>query len=353
MGVSILASPAAGDHDDVAAPDEIVTVNGIRVLADLDLNNLRVCANCGYEIVDQPQYETTMQALSRYGNNELVIGVSYNGVEKAYPLAALQPVRFHVANDDFNGTPITVSFCPICFSAVVFEGPVINGQVAQFATAGLYNNDLVMYDDVTFTLYQQFTGEPMVGPMVGEIGLIHRVPADIIPLGTWADAHPNSVIYIDPTLSQPRNSRSVIQGLIPYEAIAGGGGRSEVDADTRLNDRDIVVGVVINGVSKAYLEDSLLEAELINDVVGDSPVLVFVDPVSTEIRFFQSVISTGSLTFRFQGDGLIDDETSSRWDFEGFATNGPLAGTQLVEEAGLPSYWFAWVSFHPETELYK
>ena len=352
LAIFFLTSTATALQEGPASPDEIVEVNGIKVLAEIDLDNLRVCAGCGYEVVDQPEFESVASASQRWNNNELVLSVSFNGVSKAFPLDTLAPVRFHIANDDFGGTPLTVSFCPICFSAVVFKQPEINGEFAQFATAGLYNNDLVMYDDVTYTLWQQFTGEPLAGPMVGEMGLLERVPADILPFGAWAAANPDALVFIDPTLTQPRRSSIVIEELLPYEAIAGGGGRNQDVGDSRLNDRDIVVGIVVDGQAKAYLEDAILDDEILNDVVGDAPVLVFVEPVSTQIKFFRSKNGDTSLTFELNDSGLVDAETGSTWDFDGLATSGSLAGTQLVEIAGLPSYWFAWVSFHPETELF-
>ena len=352
LTVLLFATSAFALQEGPASPDEIVTINGIKVLGEIDLANLRVCADCGYEVVDQPQFESVNSASQRWNDNELVLSVSFNGVSKAFPLDTLAPVRFHVANDDFGGTPLTVSFCPICFSAVVFKQPVIDGQFAQFATAGLYNNDLVMYDNVSFTLWQQFTGEPLAGPMVGEMGLLERVPADILPFGAWAAANPEALVFIDPTLSLPRRSNIVIEELLPYEAIAGGGGRNQDVGDARLDDRDIVVGIVVDGKAKAYLEDAILNDEILNDVVGDAPVLVFVEPVSTQIKFFRRLTGDTSLTFELNDSGLVDSETGTTWNFDGLATSGPIAGTQLVEIAGLPSYWFAWVSFHPETELF-
>ena len=51
------------------------------------------------------------------------------------------------------------------------------------------------------------------------------------------------------------------------------------------------------------------------------------------------------------GDGFTDDETSSTWNLLGVATDGPEAGTELEAVDHVDTFWFAWSSYHPETEL--
>lgn len=333
---------------------ETVTVEGVTVLQGIDLGRLTVCADCGYTVVDTPQFENVTQAQRHWSPDELVLAVTHQGVSKAYPLATLLPVRFHIVNDTFAGAPVAISFCPLCFSAVVFERPLVDGQLLSFATAGLYQRDLVMYDNVTFSLWQQFTGQPIAGPAVSRFGLLHRLPADIVPLGDWAAANPNAQVYLDPTLSAPQRSNAVVSELRVYERIASGTNASsrQTGQDTRLPDREIVVGITLGGQAKAYQESAVLSAGVLNDVVGEVPVLVVVDPVSSLIRFFLRQTANGTLTFAQVGGVLRDEQTHSVWSVQGLALSGALAGTQLEEIAGLPAYWFAWATFHPGTALY-
>jgi len=353
--INVFAGLAFAHHEDVATSSNISVINGVNILDELDLNKLSVCANCGYTIVDQPSFDTVPQANSKWDSNELVLGVEFNGVTKAYPLPTLSPVRFHVLNDDFNGAPLAVSFCPLCFSGVVFERPSIDGQVMSFATAGLFSRDLVMYDDVTGSLWQQFTGEPLAGETVGEFGLLHRVPADIVPYSDWVAAHPDSLIYVDPAIASSRRSNELIEELVIYESIANGTRDSsrEADRDQRLPDREIVVGITIQGQAKAYQESAIFSTGLLNDTLGNISILVVVDPVSNEIKFFEREVNGQILSFRLNAGELIEQQTGSTWGFDGVATNGTLSGTTLKEIAGLPSFWFAWVTFHPGTELFS
>lgn len=60
---------------------------------------------------------------------------------------------------------------------------------------------------------------------------------------------------------------------------------------------------------------------------------------------------TGRSPSRGTGDGFVDDETDSRWNVLGEAVDGPLEGTVLEPVAHLDTFWFAWASFRPDTEI--
>ena len=59
------------------------------------------------------------------------------------------------------------------------------------------------------------------------------------------------------------------------------------------------------------------------------------------------------LEFEFEGDKIVDKQTRSEWDLEGNALSGKLLGEELSRITYDPGFWFEWVAFHPETELYK
>ena len=77
-------------------------------------------------------------------DDELVIGVVINNDARAYPIKIL---NWHeVVNDDFNGMPVAVTYCPLCGSGVVFDAN-IDGRQHQFGVSGLlYNSDVLLYD---------------------------------------------------------------------------------------------------------------------------------------------------------------------------------------------------------------
>ena len=97
---------------------------------------------------------------------EPVIGVIIEGTARAYPLRIL--IWHEIVNDQIGETPISVTYCPLCNTGIVFDRR-LDGNLLDFGTTGkLRNSDLVMYDRQTESWWQQFTGEAVVGEMTGQ-----------------------------------------------------------------------------------------------------------------------------------------------------------------------------------------
>lgn len=121
----------------------------------------------GIPSIDDPRFvpaaEVTMQDLA---DTEPVVGVIVNGKARAYPLHIL--TWHEIVNDEFDGVPITVTYCPLCNSSIVFDRR-LDGRVLDFGTTGkLRNSDMVMYDRQTESWWQQFLGEGIVGELTGK-----------------------------------------------------------------------------------------------------------------------------------------------------------------------------------------
>ena len=118
----------------------------------------------GIPPIDDPQFLPVTEATS-LADSEPVIGVVIGGEAKAYPLRIL--IWHEIANDIIAGVPVTVTFCPLCNAAMVFDRRV-GDLVLDFGTTGmLRNSDLVMYDRQTESWWQQFLGEAIVGELTG------------------------------------------------------------------------------------------------------------------------------------------------------------------------------------------
>ena len=66
---------------------------------------------------------------------------------------------------------------------------------------------------------------------------------------------------------------------------------------------------------------------------------------------FLPVDDGDKLTFAAEGDGFVDEETGSTWNIAGEAVDGPLTGTRLEQINHLDTFWFAWATYQPGTEL--
>ncbi len=118
----------------------------------------------GIPSIDDPAFEPVAGA-SGLSETEPVIGLVVNGDARAYPLSIL--IWHEIVNDTVGGVPVTVTYCPLCNSAIVFERAV-DGRVLDFGPTGkLRNSDLVMYDRQTESWWQQFSGTAIVGTLTG------------------------------------------------------------------------------------------------------------------------------------------------------------------------------------------
>lgn len=68
---------------------------------------------------------------------------------------------------------------------------------------------------------------------------------------------------------------------------------------------------------------------------------------------FEPVLDGRALTFRPEGEAVVDDQTASTWNALGQAVSGPLRGVRLTPVPRLSTFWFAWRSFHPGTRVLR
>tara|TARA_R110002167_G_scaffold13765_2_gene56644 strand:+ start:162 stop:1121 length:960 start_codon:yes stop_codon:yes gene_type:complete len=119
----------------------------------------------GIPPIDEPTF-VPIDADTALSLQEPVIGLIVNGDARAYPLRIL--IWHEIVNDTVGGVPVAVTYCPLCNAAIVFDRRV-GGRVLDFGTTGkLRHSDLVMYDRQTESWWQQFSGEAIVGDMLGE-----------------------------------------------------------------------------------------------------------------------------------------------------------------------------------------
>jgi len=133
----------------------------------------------GIPPIDSPRFETVDSADNWLEDLEPLIILEINDEVRAYPLQIL--IWHEIVNDEFEGKPVVVTFCPLCNTALVFTRPTINGEILTFGTSGnLRISDLVMWDRQTESWWQQFNGEAIVGDLTGI--KLEFIPSAIISL---------------------------------------------------------------------------------------------------------------------------------------------------------------------------
>lgn len=153
----------------------------------------------GIPAVDLPSF-IKVKDENRLDPREPVITLELDGrTPRAYPIRYL--TWHEIVNDVIDGRPVSVTFCPLCNSALVFDGR-LNGQVMTFGVSGkLRNSDMVMYDRQTESWWQQAVGEGIVGQHMG---------SKLVQLPSWMESwaefqarNPNALVMDQPRLSRP------------------------------------------------------------------------------------------------------------------------------------------------------
>jgi len=282
----------------------------------------------------------------QYEDDNLVIGVEVNGIRRAYPFQVL--VWHEIVNDVIDDKALLITYCPLCGTGIVFER-YIDGEAVEFGVSGkLYNSDMLMYDRKTDSYWAQVTGTAVVGELTGAV--LPLYPMKIMTWGDWKETFPYSEVLTTETGFMRDYGRDPYLGYYESNSVWF----SVSATDDRLHMKERVTGIEVDGPAfGAYADEHVVEFGPVNDVVGETPLLVVADrQAGNSVRVFDREMNGQILTFRLSGDGLEDSETSSTWTFAGEAVSGDLVGTVLNEFVPVKGFWFAWFAFHQDTELW-
>lgn len=314
--------------------------------------------------IDEPRFIAPEEAERWLAGREPVVALEVESQARAYPVQIL--TRHEIVNDVVAGTPVAVTYCPLCNSALVFKREV-DGRVLEFGVSGkLYRSALVMYDRQTKSLWTHFDGLAVQGPLTGT--RLEIVPAQLLSFDEWRRSQP-----VGQVLSR-NTGHPVDYGTNPYEYYERQDGPYEQffrqAVNYRLPAMARVVGVSIGGTDIAYayrdLSDRHEGAMVVEDEVGGRRFVVFwtagtasaLDaPVIAEGR---DVGATGvfvpsgdrRLTFTVEGGRIVDRQTGSTWSVAGRAVAGSLEGARLDPVPHLDAFWFAWQAYKPDTLVY-
>jgi hypothetical protein len=315
----------------------------------------------GIPSIDDPEFISPEDAAEWLADNEPVIALEIEGDARAYPL---QILTWHeIVNDTIEEVPVLVTFCPLCNSAITFDRR-LGGEVYEFGTSGLLrNSDLVMYDRTTESLWQQLTGEAIVGDLVGQ--RLTFLPSSLVSFDDFRETYPGGIVLSRDTGYSRDYGRNPYAG---YDTI----GRSPFlftgPEDGRLPAVERVVTVALDSVDVAYPLSVLSEVGVIHDTQDGQDLVVFhADGTSSALG--ASVIAKGEdvgatgvfdpnlegqmLTFAVDGGRIVDEQTGSTWNVLGQAIDGALAGSNLEPIVHGDHFWFAWAAFKPDTIIYQ
>ena len=315
----------------------------------------------GIPAIDSPQFISISEADEWLHDLEPVIVFQEQDDIRIYPLQIL--IHHEIVNDIVGGRPVTITFCPLCNTAIGFDATV-NGQALDFGTTGrLRYSNLLMYDRQTETWWQQATGEAVIGELTG-------MQLTFLPVPTigWLEAMET---YPAAQVLSRETGYNRPYGNNPYA------GYDNINSSPFLYDGPTTPGqlspltrvttVDLNGEAVAYPNDVLEQERVVNDTVGGIDLVVIWQSGLASVfggssadgqdvgsnGVFERELEDLMLSFAVDGDRIIDEQTGSVWNVLGQAVSGELEGSQLISVVKVDHFWFSWAAFKPETRIYQ
>ncbi len=313
----------------------------------------------GIPPIDEPLFLPAC-AVDYLQDNEPVAALTIGDETRAYPIQIL--VWHEIVNDVVAGTPVSITYCPLCNSAFAFDRAV-GDRLLDFGTSGaLYRSNLVMYDRQTESLWIQFTNQAVVGALTGTT--LETFPMRVVSWADFRDAQPDALVLSTETGFSRDYGRNPYPG---YDDVNTSPFLFDGENDPRLAAKTRILGISLNGDDVAIVREDLLAQQVMDLEIGGQAVVVFAKAGTasaldtSQIEFGRDVGAAAAyapfaddgqrLTFTAADGEFIDAETGSTWNIFGESTAGPLEGQTLDGIDVDDSFWFAWGTFKPESRI--
>jgi len=320
--------------------------------------------------ITHPKYVGRQKAQSMFYGKEPVIAVSVNGLAKAFSLNML--TTHEMVNDELGGIPILATYCPLCNAGLVYNRTiVINGktEVLDFEVSGmLRNSDMVMMDTKTESLWQQLTGEAIVGNYSGAI--LPTIPSMIVSVDEFFTRYPMGQILSKKTGIAQAEKFYGYNPYVNYDSKAKPMPQfiNPLNVSTRLPAMERVVDIQSEGRYKIYPFSAIAKKGVIHDDFKAAKIVAFYKSGTISVMdkaditkskdigivtVFKRFLDGQEYRFKKINDVFLDDNTNSKWDIMGYCYEGPSKGKQLKIEPHGNHFAFAWFAFHPKTKIFK
>jgi hypothetical protein len=273
--------------------------------------------------------------------DKLVIGVSENGIDKAYPIQLIG--YHHQVRDSIGQTPIMVTYCTVCRTGRVYS-PIVNGKLENFRLVGMDHFNAMFEDATTKSWWRQANGECIAGPLKGY--KLKEINSEQLSLKAWFRKHPNAEV-----LQPDEKFAATLAKMDSYDK-----GKSK----SNLTKRDTaswqfkswVLGIDIGESAKTYDWNYLEKNKIIQDSLPSLPILILLENDSASFHAYNRTVNNMSLQFQKSNDSLMDTYSQSLWNEDGICIDGKLKGLSLSHIASYQEYLHSWEYFHPKSKRY-
>ena len=288
----------------------------------------------GIPAVDDPEFVAAEAADAEMDAEEIVFGLVAGDEVKAYPQRIL--VWHEICNDVVDGTPLSVTYCPLTGTALGFE----RGGTTFGVSGNLVNSNLVMYDRATDSRWPQVLATAVEGAFRGSS--LREVPLTWTTWERWTAAHPETRVLSTETGFVRDYTRDPYGSYTPPSGYYTSGSTlfPPLSEDDRLDPKTVVLGVRTTDGVAAFRKQALRERGLVAADVGDVPHLVAHDDALDAGFAYRN---PDEAAFETVADGVRGPDGTVH-----AASHLPLERTMAFD-----AMWFAFAGFYPETVLHE
>lgn len=268
-------------------------------------------------------------------DDDLVFGVEINGDVRAYPLRIM---GWHeMFNETIGGVPVALAYCTLCGAGILFETKLPDrDKPLVFGSSGfLYRSNKLMFDRQTDSLWNQFTGEPVSGPLRGSGIKLKIRPVTITTWAAWKRKNPQTRVLSLNTGHRRDYGPGVVYRSyfaspdLMFPAVVGD--------ESVVKRKDYVFGIRDVGAAKAWPLSVFGEGRVINDSIGSRNLVLVGDHKSRTVRAYER----GDMEFAITDNDEVLAGPGGEWTVTEAALVGG-DGTKLARLPGHVAYWFAW-----------
>ena len=254
---------------------------------------------------DNPKVTSASEA-TWLKDDDIVFGIEVNGETRAYPRRIME-VR-EMVNDTLGGRDLGIPYCTLCGAAQAYFTDQLPEGIERpiLRTSGLLiRSNKVMYDVVTYSVFDTFLGHAVTGPLAEKGLKLEQTAVITTDWGTWKEAHPDTTVLVESLAlgSDPdfRNTRDANGPIFPIG-----------DVDPRLPVHEDVIGIVTASGKPVAFQRSRAFVALQN---------------GQEIAY-------ENIRLKLDAGGI-----------KAVDADGRALGSHQA-------FWFAWSQFHPQTALW-
>ena len=300
----------------------------------------------GIPSINDPKFDDIKDVNEAF-DDQLVIGLEHEGIIHGYPIPIMD--WHEIVNDKLNDLHVAVTYCPLTGTAIGWNRK-FGSTVTTFGVSGLlYNTNLMPYDRRTLSIWSQQQLECVNGTRIGQIPETYSLIET--SLSTWKKSFPEARIM------NANTGFDRVYSFYPY-----GGYRTNNDqlffpvsnTDSRIPNKERVLGVIINNSSKAYRFNEIGGGtDIIHDFLDGQPIIVVRSGDDNYNTAFLNMKENQYFSIQDSLPYVMKDNRENYYDLAGRILTGPDQGTILEKPQSFIGYWFSWPAFYPDITIYE